>query len=305
MPIHLPPVSRRRFLASSLVAGAGLMFQRNLFAAEKPVDERSWVLFSDPHIAADSMMVHGDVNMTENFKIAGREVMGLPQRPAGFFLNGDCAFNSGEVADYSALSGLLKPIRKGQIPICLTLGNHDNRDHFWTALKMEKALPHPVADHQVALVETPHANWIVLDSLEQTLSTPGLLGPAQLDWLAHSLDAHPDKPALVMVHHNPSFFGGHEKTSLKDTAELLAVLRPRKQVKALIFGHTHVWQNKTDDSGIQLINLPPVGFVFAPGRPSGWVHARLKDEGIRLELRCQDQTHPQHGQVVELPWRAA
>ena len=31
-------------------------------------------------------------------------------------------------------------------------------------------------DRQVAVIETPHANWFVLDSLDQTNVTPGKLG---------------------------------------------------------------------------------------------------------------------------------
>ena len=76
--------------------------------------------------------------------------------------------------------------------------------------------PRPLADHNVALIETPRANWFVLDSLEKTLSTPGLLGKSQLAWLARTLDEHPDKPALVMVHHN-LLFPGDLKAGLKDT----------------------------------------------------------------------------------------
>ncbi len=70
------------------------------------------------------------------------------------------------------------------MPVHLALGNHDNRERFWEALPEEKAAQRPLADRQVALLRTPRANWFVLDSLEKTLSTPGLLGQEQLDWLA-------------------------------------------------------------------------------------------------------------------------
>ena len=93
------------------------------------------------------------------------------------------------------------------MPVHLALGNHDNRERFWEALPEEKAAQRPLADRQVALLRTPRANWFVLDSLEKTLSTPGLLGQEQLDWLAGALDANPDKPALVLIHHNPGLSG--------------------------------------------------------------------------------------------------
>ena len=162
----------------------------------------------------------------------------------------------------------------------------------------EKATQRPLADRQVALLRTPRANWFVLDSLEETLATPGLLGQAQLDWLAGALDANHDKPALVLLHHNPGLTGN---VGLKDTAALFAVIRPRKQVKAYIFGHTHVWNVWPDESGIHLINLPPVSYVFQAGEPAGWVHAMLEREGMQLELRCVDPAHKSHGQVRQAP----
>jgi hypothetical protein len=60
-----------------------------------------------------------------------------------------------------------------------------------------------------------------------------------------------------------------------------------------------------DDSGIHLVNLPPVAYVFREGNPSGWVHATTRRDGMRLELRCVDPKHKCQGQVVDLKWRAA
>jgi len=181
------------------------------------------------------------------------------------------------------------------------LGNHDNRERFWEAFQEEKAAKRPLTDKQVGILRTPRANWFILDSLEKTLSTPGLLGQEQLAWLAKALDENANKPALVLIHHNPGF---EENLGLKDTLALYDVIRPRKQVKAYIYGHTHTWKLEQDQSGIHLINLPPVGYVFQPGKPSGWVRGSLRADGMGLELRCVDTTHKAHGQLVELKWRA-
>jgi hypothetical protein len=303
MPIHLPPISRRQFFLRTLAAGAGLALKPSLLAAAtRQTDPDSWALFSDIHVAADPAKLGRGINMTDHFKVAAREVLALPKRPAGVFINGDCAFNSGEKADYAQVAELLEPIRQDDMPVHLLLGNHDHRERFWDALQEEKAAQRPLADKQVALLKTKRANWFMLDSLETTLQTPGKLGQEQLDWLASALDANPALPAIVMVHHNP---GTRESVGgLKDTQALYEIIRPRKHVKAYFFGHTHFWRVDKDESGIHLINLPPVAYVFKEGQPSGWVHATLKDHGMRLELRCQDQTHKEHGQVVNLKWRA-
>lgn len=302
MPIHLQAISRRQFLLRTLAGGTGLALSPGLLAVAKRTDPNSWALLSDIHLAADRGLVARGINMTDHFTTVSRELLALPKRPAGVFINGDCAYNSGQKGDYGQVANLLEPIRQGQMPVHLALGNHDNRDRFWEALQEEKAAQRPLADRQVALLSTPRTNWFMLDSLETTLSTPGLLGEEQLSWLARALDANPGKPALVLLHHNPGLSGN---MGLKDTAALFEVLRPRKQVKAYIFGHTHAWNVGQDESGIHLINLPSVAYVFSPGQPAGWVHATLERKGVQLELRCVDPLHKAHGQIVKLQWRAS
>ncbi len=302
MPIHLPPISRRQFLARSLAAGAGLVLGPELLAASKLADPNSWALLSDTHLTADRALFARGINMTGHFQIVSRELVALPKRPAGMFITGDCAYSSGQKADYAVLADLLTPIRAQQVPVHLALGNHDNRERFWEAFEEEKAAKRPVTDRQVALLRTPQVNWFVLDSLEKTLSTPGVLGHDQLDWLAKSLDANRDKPALVLVHHNPGISSGQK--GLSDTIEFFEVIRPRRQVKAYIYGHTHAWGVQQEDSGIHLINLPPVGYVFRKDDPAGWVHATVQPSGMKLELRCVDPAHRDHGRVIPLQWRA-
>lgn len=299
MPIQLPPISRREFLRRAGVMAAGLALSPRLMAAEKQVDEDFWALFSDAHVAADRTLVHNNVNMVDHLDAVVREVAALSTRPAGIFVNGDCAYNTGEKADYGTFAQALEPLR--QNPVHLTLGNHDNREHFWDALAMQKAANRPVADKQTLMVSGSKVNWFVLDSLDQTAATPGMLGKSQLDWLGQTLDANAGKPAIVMVHHNPGMT--ENVPGLKDTAAFFEVIRPRKQVKAYFCGHTHVWNVTKDESGIHFINLPPTSYLFKEGKPSGWVRATVASDGMKLELRCLDTKHAQHGEVKDLKWR--
>ena len=303
MPIHLPPLSRRGFLQRALLAGVGLAVTPRLFAAARSTAANVWALLADPHIAADPKRIERAINMTDHFKTVSQELLALPQRPAGVFIVGDCAFSKGEPGDYAALTGLLEPLRGGGLPLHLALGNHDQRENFWAALEAKQAAKRPVADKQVALVSSPLVNWFMLDSLEQTLATPGSLGAAQLAWLAEALDANRDKPAVILIHHNPGT--AESIRGLKDTEELFQVIRPRSQVKAFIFGHTHNWKVTADPSGIHLINLPPVAYTFLESNPAGWVHATAQRDGLKLELRCIDPTHKDHAQIVDLKWRTA
>lgn len=302
MPIHLRPLSRRNFLKRTLLAGGALAVAPELLAASRRTDLDSWAFFSDTHISADATKIARNINMTEHLKKVSSEVLALPRRPAGLFVVGDCALNQGEPDDYAQFTKLIDPLRENRLPLHITLGNHDHREHFWSALSSTKT-KRPVADKQVALVKGSNVNWFILDSLETTKQTPGLLGTAQLDWLAKSLDANKRTPAVIIVHHNPNA-ADTKVGGLKDTEALFEIIRPRAQVKAWVYGHTHTWRIKADTSGIHLINLPPVAYLFYPTDPAGWVHATARKDGMKLELRCLDTAHKDHGQIVDLKWRA-
>lgn len=302
MPIHLPPLSRRSFLRRTLAAGVGLSCTPGLLAEDRRIDANSWVLLADTHIDADPKKINKAVNMTDHLTAVSKEVLNHPTAPAGVFVVGDCAFSQGVPGDYTQFTRLLESIRGNGIPVHLALGNHDHRENFWAGLTAERSVKRPVADRQVAMIGTEMVNWFMLDSLEKTLQTPGALGAEQLKWLGDTLDANASKPAVILVHHNPGLEGN---LGLKDTPLLWEVLRPRKQVKAWVYGHTHNWKISQDDSGIYLVNLPPTSYIFRDGDPAGWVHAIAQRNGMRLKLHSLDPQNKSHGQVVDLKWREA
>src|SRR5438552_10721035 len=119
MPIHLSPISRRKFLLRSLAVSAGFALSPSLRAASKKTDPNSWALLSDIHLAADRAKLGRGTNMAEQFTAVSHELLSREKRPAGVFINGDCAFNSGEPGDYAMVAEMLAPIREQQIPIHL------------------------------------------------------------------------------------------------------------------------------------------------------------------------------------------
>jgi Icc protein len=305
MPIHLPPISRRHFLGRAVAAGAGLLASRNLFAADAQPDGNFLALLSDTHIAADRAATSRNVNMADNLQKVAAEIAALKTRPAHVLVNGDCAYLKGEPADYATFVTLLQPIRAALMPVHMTLGNHDDRPNFWNGVEEVKAARRPLTEKHVGILRTPRANWFMLDSLDQVNKTPGLLGEAQLAWLTKALDDNADKPAIVFTHHDLLKPTATNKTGLVDTDKLLAVMEPRKHVKAYIYGHTHTWITEQHASGIHLLNLPPVAYAFNPAKPSGWVEAHLEPGGGKFKLNCLATQHKDHGQVFDLKWRAS
>ena len=303
MPIHLPPLSRRRFLTTAGAATAGCLLPGWLRAADagKSADPDRVALLSDTHIAADPKAVLREVCMFDHLDRVRADVLAQPTLPAALVVNGDLALTSGLAGDYATFAGGLKPVREAGIPVHLTLGNHDDRANFWKGVAPADAGEAVDARH-ATVVETRRADLILLDSLELVNKTPGLLGEAQLKWLAATLDARKDKPCVIVVHHDPPDPKKEKITGLKDAAALFEVLVPRRQAKALVYGHTHKWV-RAQVEGLHLVNLPPVAYVFGPGDPSGWVDCALGDGGAKLTLRTVDPKHPKNGDVADLTWR--
>ena len=167
---------------------------------------------------------------------------------------------------------------------------------------MKSLLPaDPLDEKLVGVVEGKGLRMLLLDSLQRPNVTPGRLGRGPLGWLTSELDAHPETPAVIFVHHN---LNASWQSALLDTDELLGVLVPRRQAKAVVFGHTHVWNPRQLD-GLHAINLPAVGYRFLPKQPLGWCVFRPTDRGGELELRCVGGDRRQHGRRVPLAWRSA
>jgi|SRR5450756_31585 len=302
MPVSLPQLSRREFLKRTALAGAATALSPSSFAGllDKSRDEHTFFFLSDTHIASDPARTYLNVNMTDHLAACVRELAAWPVNPAAVIVNGDLAFLTGQPDDYQTFARGIEPVR-ALAPIHLSLGNHDERDNFWSAFPHDATPVKSVPHKQATVFGSERANWFLLDSLAITLKTPGLLGSAQIDWLTRELDARPGQPAVVVVHHNPQF--PIVTTGLVDSSALMEVLMPRRQCKAVIFGHTHDWHIVQHDSGIHLINLPPTSYPFKEGRPSGWVRATLASDGMELELRALNVKHPEHAQVQTLKWR--
>src|SRR5690606_25576581 len=98
-----------------------------------------------------------------------------------------------------------QPLSEAGLPLHLTMGNHDDRAPLYQALAAQRPSDPPVDSKHVSVIESPHANWFLLDSLYQVNVVTGELGAEQLAWIEKELDARQDKPAIVMAHHNPQF----------------------------------------------------------------------------------------------------
>lgn len=307
MPLTLAPLTRRKFLSGMLASSAAAMLPSSAWAADeaksgqKQLDPNSWALFSDIHISEDRAGKNRGVCMGDHLQAAIADVLRQPELPSRILINGDLALNSGKSGDYGVLLDLLKPAREAGIAVTLGLGNHDHRERFYAAFADAKASEPPVEDHHVSALDTPHASLLLLDTLEATNKTPGLLGKAQIEWLDAELKKRADKPAVVMAHHNLDHGKSTKVAGIQDTTDFLACLAKHKHVRGYIFGHLHRWE-PGKDSGLDVLNLPAVAYVFDNKQPSGWTLARFSPHGLTMTLKSLDPMHPKHGEKVEWVW---
>ncbi|WP_442506441.1 metallophosphoesterase family protein [Novipirellula sp. SH528] len=308
MPLHMIPPTRRSFLQTTLVGGTALLASRYTGAAELKPSDDWWALLSDPHIDADPKKSARGITMLDCLNRIIDEVLAEPSPPAGVIINGDCAFSRGLAEDYATLSTALQRFADADLPLHMTMGNHDDRGPFYDAFASQRA-DNPLVDGKhVSILSTPTTNLFLMDSLWEVNKVTGELGQPQLDWLASALDAHAEKPAIVIGHHNLQFLPKESQATisgLRDSQKLVDLLNARSHVQAYIFGHTHHWNVREMQDEVNLVNLPACSYVFNPAHPNGWVKAKFGADQFALELRALDHAHPQHGEKHEIRYALA
>ncbi len=251
-------------------------------------------LLSDTHIPADPADVYRGFRPWSNLERVVPQV--IEAKPLAALINGDAARLEGKEGDYVQLKGLLDPLA-ARMPVYIGFGNHDDRSNFAKVFP-EPAGIHPKVDGRfVSLIDHPVVRLIQLDSLQYPNKTAGLLGRAQRTWLGGYLAEVRDRPVVLVVHHTL----GDGDGDLLDAERLFDLVRPHRHVKAIVYGHSHVWAIGRRDR-LQLINLPAVGYNFRDADPVGWVEARFREGGVALTLRAIGGNRQEDGKVTKVPW---
>jgi len=286
---------RRDFLKASFLAGAAVVWHGCQTSPLSSGNEIHLALLSDTHIPGDCANdPRRPFNPCENLKRVVADI--VSGSPSGVILNGDAASREGLKTDYHVLKGMLEPAAR-VAPIYIGLGNHDDRQNFKEIFTSASGKDASVPNHQVLIVEETFLRFIVLDSLFYVNKVAGLLGEQQRSWLAEYLKSHREKPAVLFVHHTL----GDSDGDLLDANRLFEVIRPHRQVKAIFYGHSHVW-NLSERQGVKLINLPALGYNFTDDAPVGWVDARFRRDGVDLTLHAIGGNRAQDGQTSRIRW---
>lgn len=294
--------SRRDFLKVTAAAGAAAVVTGCQSAARMDTRASSGnkfhlALLSDTHIPADQKNGHRGFNPWENLKQVVPQV--VEAEPEGVIICGDVARLEGLEADYREARALLEPIA-AKTPVVLALGNHDDRANFNKVFLHTPGEKAGIKDKHVVVIEDEVVRIVVLDSLLYVNKVAGLLGKDQRAWLKEFLATKSDKPVALFVHHTLTDNDG----DLLDADRMFDLLAPHQHVKAIFFGHSHVW-SIAEREGIQLVNLPAVGYNFRDQEPVGWVDARFDERGVDLTLRAIGGNKTDDRRIRRVKWRAA
>ncbi|SEO93460.1 3',5'-cyclic-AMP phosphodiesterase [Aquisalimonas asiatica] len=166
------------------------------------------------------------------------------------------------------------------VPGLVIPGNHDD------ATRLARTFAAGNVQQRDALLA---GDWlcIMLDSsLPDAVS--GHVSAGQLQRLDDCLSAHPDRHALVCLHHQPVPVGCGwiDQLGLQNSDELFAVLDRHASVRAVVWGHVHQeydgWRN-----GVRLLASPSTCVQFHPDsddfridpRPPGYRWFELRPDG--------------------------
>lgn len=288
--------SERRSFLKTIAAASGALVVSGCATriGSDRKQELHLALLSDTHVPADRKGEFRGFNPWQNLSRTIPEVVSA--RPDGVLLNGDAARLEGHEADYAQVKTLLEPVA-AFAPVYIGMGNHDDRTQFAKVFKTPAGLRQPLKNKHVLVVDEDWMRFIVLDSLLYTNKTAGLLGKEQRAWLANYLQANQDKPTIIFVHHT---LGDGDGECL-DARELFEIVQPRKNVKAIFYGHSHVW-NLAQRDHLKLVNLPAVGYNFADNQPVGWVDARFDPHGVNLTLHAFGGNRAEDGKATRIDW---
>ncbi|MCF0176629.1 MAG: metallophosphoesterase [Bacteroidales bacterium] len=242
-------------------------------------DEDLVVFISDIHCNPDSYQ-------PAYLKKVVDDILAMKPLPANVIALGDLAFQTGQPYEYACLKKVIAPIEEAGIKLTMAMGNHDRREEFGEAfphLASKSLLP----NRYVYKVETPKADFIVLDSLQQGEDktkwiTPGFIDENQKEWLRKTLSGYVDKPVFVCTHHPIT------ETQISD------ILLACPCCSGYIYGHNHRfrkdWMLKSysDRRIIRSLCIPSTGHWGDIGH----VELRLEDDKAVATLMERDFFFP-------------
>lgn len=195
------------------------------------------VQLSDPHLLKDGAPAYGRIDTHDGLRRAVAHLQRLDAAVGGIdaiVVSGDLT-DHGEPEAYALFREMTAPLRA---PVHVLPGNHDRREPMRAAFASDGWMP-PEGPLDYA-VDVGPLTLILLDDLVEGEAW-GALSAAQCGWLDGVLEARPDRPMLLFLHHPPfdTGIGYMDAIRLRDAEGLAAVLARRRNLRLIGCGHIH------------------------------------------------------------------
>ena len=282
-------MDRRHFIGSVAALGVqGAMLQLDTQAGTPTPSPRvkrrrpSFDGFDDTLVAFISdMHISPDEYEPERLQRVVDDILRQRPLPRHVLGLGDVANLYGERRDYECARRILQPLWEAGIDVTLGLGNHDRRENFASVFPEQMARS-AVEGRMACVVETPKADFVLLDSLQQgddpkDNNYPGLVDDAQREWLRQTLQKA-TKPTFVCAHHSVQ------------ELQLKPLLHKATACCGYIHGHDHRWRPSwanfdwRSHDVLRTLCLPSTGFWG----DIGYALFHLYETRADMELRLFD-----------------
>lgn len=185
---------------------------------------------TDTHLFADPQTCLLGVNTAASFL---RVLDSIQEQGIDF----DAIISTGDISqDHTAASyqSFVDGLSRWQQPCYWLPGNHDYQQIMTQVLDQSTM----VRCDQALLGD--HWQLVMLDS--QVAGVPsGFLSPQQAHLLKTALSSHPDRYALVLLHHHPFAVGSQwlDQHKLQNDDEFWQWVQPNEKIKGVVCGHIH------------------------------------------------------------------
>ncbi|OOF56757.1 3',5'-cyclic-AMP phosphodiesterase [Rodentibacter genomosp. 2] len=203
---------------------------KNTFTYQPQKTTIKLLQITDPHLFKDEQTELLGVNTQASLTQVLKEIQQEDIDFDAIIATGDLVQDSsGE--GYQRFVKMMKPLAK---PVFWIPGNHDFQP------KMVEHLNQEPLETEKHILLGKHWQALLLDS--QVYGVPhGELSQYQLDLLKAILEKYPERYALIVLHHHllPTNSAWLDQHNLRNSHDLLDVLAPFKNVKAILYGHIH------------------------------------------------------------------
>lgn len=217
------------------------------------------------------------VNTADSFAAVVKDVQDKRVKFDAILATGDISQDHSQES-YQRFTQGIAPLAK---PCFWLPGNHDFKPHMGNMLPSTQIH----SQHEILVGE----HWLVVMLDSQVEGVPhGRLSQEQLTLLDKALTAHPDRWALIVLHHHPVLVNSEwlDQHTLKDSDKFWQVVAKHQRVQAVLCGHIHQ-ELDVKHQGVRVLATPSTCAQFKPKsnefsvdrRSPGWRELELQPDG--------------------------